>query len=113
MDYDEQIAIVKADQLGKLHRGDDHGVMDCSADIRELKAEKRGFELGYAKAVAVCDELHGSARSNMLRCYVTAACSLIAGHCGPCNLSCSIPLPRCAVSPACILLYGHQGDCCL
>lgn len=51
MTYDEQIATVKADQLGKLFRGDDHGVMDCAADLREIKAEKRGYEKGYAEAL--------------------------------------------------------------
>lgn len=51
MTYDEQIAIVKEDQLGKLHREDDHGVMDCAADIRELKAEKRGYWLGHSDGV--------------------------------------------------------------
>lgn len=50
MDYDEKIAIVQADQKGKLYRGDDHGVMDCAVDLRELKAEKRGFERGYEQA---------------------------------------------------------------
>lgn len=49
--YDEQIKIVKMDQGGKLFRDDDHGVMDCSADIRELKAEKRGFIKGYKAGV--------------------------------------------------------------
>ena len=42
MTYDEQIALIKADQQGKLFREDDHGVMDCAADLREVKAEKRG-----------------------------------------------------------------------
>ena len=52
MTYDEQIAVIEADQLGKLHRKDDHGVMDCAADLREIKAEKRGYEKGYADALA-------------------------------------------------------------
>ena len=51
MTYDEQIAIIKADQQGKLFRDDDHGVMDCAADLREVKAEKRGYEKGYAAAM--------------------------------------------------------------
>lgn len=50
MTYDEQIAIIKADQQGKLFRDDDHGVMDCAADLREVKAEKRGYEKGWADA---------------------------------------------------------------
>jgi hypothetical protein len=50
--YDQQIQVIKMDQSGKLFRDDDHGVMDCSADIRELKAEKRGFAKGYALAKA-------------------------------------------------------------
>lgn len=48
MTYDEQIAVIEADQRGKLFRGDDHGVMDCAADLREVKAEKRGYDKGYA-----------------------------------------------------------------
>lgn len=50
MTYEEQIAVIEADQLGKLFRKDDHGVMDCAADLREVKAEKRGYEKGYADA---------------------------------------------------------------
>lgn len=51
MTYDEQIATVKADQLGKLFRDDDHGVADAAMDLREIKAEKRGYEKGYAAAI--------------------------------------------------------------
>jgi hypothetical protein len=51
MTYDEQIAVIEADQRGKLFRGDDHGVMDCAADLREVKAEKRGYEKGWAAAM--------------------------------------------------------------
>lgn len=51
MTYDEQIQVIKADQLGKLYRDDDHGVMDCAADLREIKAEARGYSKGYADAM--------------------------------------------------------------
>ena len=51
MTYEEQIAVIEADQRGKLFRGDDHGVMDCAAGLREVKAEKRGYEKGYAAAM--------------------------------------------------------------
>lgn len=49
--YEQQIQIIKMDQGGKLFRDDDHGVMDCSADIRELKAERRGFIKGYQQGL--------------------------------------------------------------
>lgn len=60
MTYEEQIAVVEADQLGKLFRKDDHGVMDCAADLRELKAEKRGYEKGYAEAKREFERLRKS-----------------------------------------------------
>ena len=45
MTIDEQIAVIEADLRGKLYRRDWHGVMDCAADIRELEAVKKGYEL--------------------------------------------------------------------
>jgi hypothetical protein len=44
MTIDEQLAVIKADLQGKLHREDWHGVMDCAADIRELLAYQRGLK---------------------------------------------------------------------
>lgn len=58
MTYEEQIAVIEADQRGKLFRKDDHGVMDCAADLREVKAERRGYEKGYADARRICESLH-------------------------------------------------------
>ena len=46
MTLDEQIAVIVADLMGKLHRHDWHGVMDCAADIRELEAFRRGQNQG-------------------------------------------------------------------
>jgi len=48
--YDRHIKIVEADQEGKNERKDRHGVMDCSADLREIEAEKRGYIKGWSAA---------------------------------------------------------------
>lgn len=47
--YENDIKIIEADQDGKNRRKDRHGVMDCSADLREIEAERKGFIKGYTQ----------------------------------------------------------------
>jgi hypothetical protein len=49
--YDLHIKVIEADQDGKNERKDRHGVMDCSADLREIEAEKRGYQKGYKQGL--------------------------------------------------------------